>query len=167
MNPPPTDLEALANPSLVVAGADEVLHRCAHHGVPIVYLTAGEDSIRAQNRRFLAGFPRGRLFDYPQRCPVRRRDFKRNVLGLLRDQYPLAQFVCLGDNRGFDRDVYGGLGERGVVYHIRGRGLTPTNRAPHPPGPPPSRTSCTPRSIRTTSRRSTMSLRTSCWLTAW
>lgn len=96
-------------------GALETLHdvagRRGHH-VPIVYLSAAPKALLADvNRAFLAPFPRGRLFMQPRmaldllRTDTQER-FKNTVLVALKRLYPGAWFVCLGDNRYRDPQVY-------------------------------------------------------------
>ena len=81
-----------------IAGSLDILCAVQDLGVPILYLTVAHSTRRNANRVLLHNFPAGTLVDrdvHDSRCNA---DFKTSVIFAVRDHYPHAVLVCMGDH---------------------------------------------------------------------
>jgi hypothetical protein len=116
------------NTQAPIAGAPELLHDVADQGVPIVYLSAGPDRIRSENKRFLAQLPPGILLDRsdfglsdlnPSGDAQARiqGDYKTQVLQQIRATYPNAKIFGIGDDKYGDAMAYQNAGATKSYIH--------------------------------------------------
>lgn len=100
-----------------IEGSEALLSDVAAMGVPIVYLSAAADRIRAHNREFLSQLPEGVLLDNPNFTAVdmlpknglrarRQGNFKSTALGELLQTFPNAKLFGLGDDKYGDAAAY-------------------------------------------------------------
>lgn len=110
-----------------IPGAQALLAEVAELGVPIVYLSAAAERIRAHNREFLAQLPPGVLLDNATARPVdalpnngfrarRQSNYKSSTLAELQQVFPNAKLFGLGDDKYGDAMAYT---RAGAVAYIR------------------------------------------------
>ena len=91
----------------ILPGVQTIMNQVASKGVPIVFLTAATRAdMRSINRTFLLSFPKGFLIDRPTQDESPNALFKTRILHSIREAYPHASLVCMGDNMTGDAIAY-------------------------------------------------------------
>lgn len=112
-----------------IDGAQALLSAVAKQGIPIVYLSAGSDKMRALNTRFLEQFPPGVLLDRTSMglgdlLPTNSHqadvqgEYKTRVLNELKSTFPNAQLFGLGDDKYGDATAYTRAGATAYIHDV-------------------------------------------------